>query len=154
MRYLSSGGGANPGYFSDDPSKAETPTYDVQTFMVADAGFVVRDKHPESNPLVRFLTLITRKGRPFFSPSASDWTLCIVGGSRPKETSRSQSFLQVASWNGTEFRFYQSDFANGDYQLQGWNYFGESMDAFGPNSYLGPFNGHVNGACVMKEIHK
>ena len=29
------------------------------------------------------------------------------------------------------------------------------MDAFGDlDQYLGPFNGHVNGACIMKEIHQ
>jgi hypothetical protein len=29
------------------------------------------------------------------------------------------------------------------------------MDAFGDtDEYLGPFNGHVNGACIMKEIHQ
>lgn len=125
--------------------------------MVADAGFFDRSKHPEwtwFRPTIRFLTLITLKDKPFFSTSVNDWTLCIVGGARPKETSRQRSFLQVASWNGSEFRFYQSDFANENLQLQGWNFFGESKDAFGPNAYLGPFNGHVNGACIMKEIHK
>lgn len=122
--------------------------------MVADAGFVDRNKHPDwkwFRPLIRFLTLITLKGKPFFSLSVNDWTLCIVGGPRPKETSRGTSFLQVASWNGSEFRFYQNGVFNDNF---GWNYFGESKDAFGLNAYLGPFNGHVNGACIMKEIHK
>ena len=48
----------------------------------------------------------------------------------------------------------QSDFPNGSEKKQCWTYFGESMDAFGRSEYLGPFNGHVNGACVMKELHR
>jgi hypothetical protein len=43
---------------------------------------------------------------------------------------------------------------NGKNEPSTWNYFGESMDAFGDFSYLGPFNGHVNGACIMKEMRK
>ncbi|KAI8715144.1 Tyrosinase-Cu-bd domain-containing protein [Fusarium sp. LHS14.1] len=39
-------------------------------------------------------------------------------------------------------------------EYQAWNYFGHSQDAFGDASYLGPFNGHVNGACIMKELHE
>ncbi|KAF9880612.1 hypothetical protein CkaCkLH20_01654 [Colletotrichum karsti] len=145
--------------FWEDPNSSKPPTYDVQTFMVADGGFFDRKKHPDStwfSPHARFLTLITLRDKTPFSSltSAQDWTLCIVGGSRPKEISREWSFLQVVSWNGSEFRFYQSDFANLPGQPQGWNYFGESKDAFGLNAYLGPFNGHVNGACIMKEIHK
>jgi hypothetical protein len=101
-----------------------------------------------------FITFISLSGKQFFDPSTQNWTFCIVGGNDPKEINRENSFLQVISWNGIEFRFYQSDFANGDSFIQAWNYFGRSRDAFGPNSYLGPFNGHVNGACIMKEIHQ
>ena len=37
----------------------------------------------------------------------------------------------------------------------GWLYFGKSEDAFDDNTaYLGAFNGHVNGVCMMKEIHR
>jgi hypothetical protein len=143
--------------FWEDPNNADPAKYNVQTFMVADGGFFDRSKHPDwtwFRPAVRFLTLITIQNKPFFSLTTDNWTLCIVGGARPKETSRNSSFLQVASWNGIEFRFYQNDFANDEQDLQGWNYFGRSSDAFGANAYLGPFNGHVNGACIMKEIHK
>lgn len=31
---------------------------------------------------------------------------------------------------------------------------GDSLGAFGEQSYLGPFNGHVNGSLVMKELHE
>ena len=38
--------------------------------------------------------------------------------------------------------------------VKGWIYQGQSNDAFSDaDQYLGPFNGHVNGACIMKEIH-
>ena len=37
----------------------------------------------------------------------------------------------------------------------GWIYFGKSEDAFDDSTaYLGAFNGHVNGTCMMKEIHE
>jgi hypothetical protein len=48
---------------------------------------------------------------------------------------------------------------NGDENVKGWTYQGNSFDAFTDNSsndssYIGPFNGHVNGACIMKELHE
>jgi hypothetical protein len=37
----------------------------------------------------------------------------------------------------------------------GWVFMGVSTEAFtAENEYLGPFNGHVNGSLVMKELHK
>lgn len=37
----------------------------------------------------------------------------------------------------------------------GWIFQGKSTDAFvEETAYLGPWNGHVNGALVMKELHK
>jgi hypothetical protein len=35
-----------------------------------------------------------------------------------------------------------------------WVFMGDSLGAFGEESYLGPFNGHVNGSLVMKELHE
>ena len=43
----------------------------------------------------------------------------------------------------------------GQDNVRGWIYHGQSNDAFSDaDQYLGPFNGHVNGACIMKEIHQ
>jgi hypothetical protein len=87
------------------------------------------------------------------------------------------AFLQVASWDGKVFRFYQVPLSRlCEYRLttlfiqrgqiennaplggegrNGWIYQGVSTDAFtNEMSYLGPFNGHINGAIVMKELHK
>jgi hypothetical protein len=36
----------------------------------------------------------------------------------------------------------------------GWIYQGVSTEAFNHESYLGPFNGHINGGLVMKELHR
>ncbi|KAL7948108.1 hypothetical protein V8C42DRAFT_316712 [Trichoderma barbatum] len=133
------------------------PLYCIKTFMVADGSFFDLSKNPGAekwfNPHLRLVTLITLADKDPFSPSTSEWTLCIVGGRNPLLWSRAKSFLQVASWDGLTFRFYQSDFPNDDRRNQSWTYFGESMEAFGPSEYLGPFNGHVNGACIMKELH-
>lgn len=49
----------------------------------------------------------------------------------------------------------QRDTVIGQDTLKGWIYQGQSNDAFSDaDQYLGPFNGHVNGACIMKEIHQ
>jgi hypothetical protein len=142
--------------------------------MVADGSFFDLSKNPDAtwfNPHLRLVTLITLVDKDAFSSSTNEWTLCIVGGRDPLQTSRAKSFLQVASWDGLTYRFYQvrlshnsrvhmrlltrsqSDFPNNDRNNQSWTYFGESMDAFGSAEYLGPFNGHVNGAPIMKELH-
>ncbi|KAL7813367.1 hypothetical protein V8C26DRAFT_405712 [Trichoderma gracile] len=137
-------------------SIGDQPQYCIKTFMVADGSFFDLSKNPDAtwfNPHLRLVTLITLVDRDAFSSSTNEWTLCIVGGRDPLQTSRAKSFLQVASWDGLTFRFYQSDFPNNDESNQSWTYFGESMDAFGPAEYLGPFNGHVNGAPIMKELH-
>lgn len=43
----------------------------------------------------------------------------------------------------------------GQAHTKAWIYQGQSNDAFSDaDQYLGPFNGHVNGACIMKEIHQ
>lgn len=88
-----------------------------------------------------------------------------------------RAFLQVASWDGKVFRFYQvrlstmcehwltalfiqrgqveNNAPSGGGARNGWIYQGVSTDAFTDEmSYLGPFNGHINGAIVMKELHK
>jgi len=156
--------------FFDKPAK-----YETQVFLVADGSFVTKASRPTGdwfNPHVRFLAIVTPpgKGADAFGSSTKEWTLAIVGSSLLKD---SETFLQVISWNGKAFRFYQvapppsltslifSDDATDtehqrDQTSRGrhiWNYFGNSTDAFGANAYLGPFNGHVNGSCIMKELH-
>lgn len=54
--------------------------------------------------------------------------------------------------------FFKVENINGCETNKGWTYQGSSFDAFSDNSshdssYLGPFNGHVNGAGIMKELH-
>lgn len=156
-------------------SIADKPDNKLQIFFVADGSFVTQRPVADwFNPHIRIIALAYNGSEPFDSDT-SKWTLCIVGSRLLNNSDRNTSFLQVASWNGLTFRFYQvspgtvrsesaetcqNDLVNtsqsnlNDAQPQAWNYFGSSMDAFGPNSYLGPFNGHVNGACIMKELHK
>jgi hypothetical protein len=128
--------------------------YNVSTFMIADGSFIKADETPDwswFNPHIRVVTLVCQTRKSFFT--SGEWTLCIVGSRLLYSEDRSESFLQVASWNGSEFRFYQNDLVNGTGSGSFWNYFGKSMDAFGASEYLGPFNGHVNGSCIMKELH-
>ncbi|KAK4184363.1 hypothetical protein QBC35DRAFT_59114 [Podospora australis] len=121
--------------------------FETQVFMVADASFVTPSEKPTGNwfsGFVRLLTVVFRAGSTPFSQSPTDFTFCIVGSSN---LTSDTAFLQVASWDGRTYRYYQRD-------RIGWNYFGNAKDAFGRNAYLGPFNGHVNGAVIMKELHE
>jgi len=79
----------------------------MQIFMVADGSFVTKANRPAGdwfNPHVRFLAIVTLPNKSAFSISTKEWTLCIVGSSL---LTSPQGFLQVASWNGKAFRFYQ-----------------------------------------------
>ncbi|KAK3941639.1 hypothetical protein QBC46DRAFT_258295 [Diplogelasinospora grovesii] len=137
------------------------PKYDVDTFMVADGSFFSEDQpQPEwFTPHVRFLTVVKPAGTESFarktSPEDDKWTFAIAGkiSERQHTYTREHSFLDVASWDGVTVRYYKNDYVNGK-DKQAWIHFGESMDAFGRSEYLGPFNGHVNGAPIMKELHE
>ena len=62
-------------------------------------------------------------------------------------------FLTLQRYLG--FDKVKRDSINESETVKGWIYHGESNDAFSDaDQYLGPFNGHVNGACIMKEIHQ
>lgn len=86
---------------------ADKPGNKLQIFFVADGSFVTQ--RPEAawfNPHIRIIALAFTGSQPF-SSDTSKWTLCIVGSRLLKESDRTKSFLQVASWNGLTFRFYQ-----------------------------------------------
>ncbi|KAK3985450.1 hypothetical protein QBC44DRAFT_384841 [Cladorrhinum sp. PSN332] len=120
--------------------------YKINIYMVADASFVTPSDRPTGDWFdgnVRLLNIVHTGTNPF-SQSNEEFTLCIVGSS---DLTSESDFLQVASWDGRTFRFYQRGSI-------GWNYFGNALDAFGANAYLGPFNGHVNGSVIMKELHE
>ncbi len=75
--------------------------------MVADGSFVNTADRPTAdwfNPHVRQLTIVHLPGASAFGTSTSEWTLCIVGSNQLTST---EAFLQVASWDGLTFRFYQ-----------------------------------------------
>jgi hypothetical protein len=78
--------------------------------MVADGSFVDASTKPKESwfrPQIRILSIVTQSGSSPFSSDTSEWTLCIVGSSLLDSTDRNRSFLQVASWNGLTFRYYQ-----------------------------------------------
>ncbi|RPA91405.1 hypothetical protein L873DRAFT_316210 [Choiromyces venosus 120613-1] len=81
-------------------------------------------------------------------------TLFIVGSTAfDSET----AFLQIASWEPTSgsLNFYQRDvkFSKEASEYPSWLYLGSSGDAFEPDTRgKGPFDGHVNGTLVMKEL--
>jgi hypothetical protein len=132
-------------------SKTSPHTLDIETFAVADGAFIDQKTVPGNwfKPHLRFITVVT-------PVKSGDWQVFIVG---PDDVKAPNQFLQVASWDGKVFRFYAFDDINDPMQSsnsQGWVYQGNSFGAFGDKDtpdtvYLGPFNGHVNGALIMKE---
>ncbi|KAJ4301338.1 hypothetical protein N0V90_003430 [Kalmusia sp. IMI 367209] len=123
-----------------------TVTFD--TYAIADGAFIDQKTVGSwFNPHLRFIAVIKPKDK------IAKWRLYIVGPDQVKATDR---FLQVASWDGQVFRFYAFDQIEVPCATKAWIYQGNSFDAFTDNSsydtaYLGPFNGHVNGALIMKE---
>ncbi|EPE30986.1 hypothetical protein GLAREA_03953 [Glarea lozoyensis ATCC 20868] len=143
-------------------STSSTPRNSFDVFCVADGGGIpaTTENSKWLNQLIRFAAFASGGANgpenPFEDRDASSWTLCIVGSQELNSTLR---FLQVASWDTKVFRYYGRDslqlegISEGG-QKQGWVYQGVSTEAFSDESYLGPFNGHVNGGLIMKEIHK
>ncbi|KAL4860700.1 hypothetical protein BDV12DRAFT_204775 [Aspergillus spectabilis] len=100
------------------------------------------------DPGVRFVVVVTPHDKQAFENDS--WTCFIVGSEYFDST---DSFLQVASWNGHTFRFYSRGLLDQNAAQSAWVYQGSSWDAFdAEKSYLGPFNGHINGVVVMKEL--
>ncbi|KAH7139609.1 hypothetical protein B0J13DRAFT_447504, partial [Dactylonectria estremocensis] len=130
--------------FPDVHTVGPDDSFDPNVRLIA---IIFTDSTNPTNPTAFRLKNSTQ---PISGNAGNDWTLCVVGDSNLTEKSRTVSFLQVASWDGELFRFYQNHVVSST--TQAWTYFGNSWDAFGPNAYLGPFNGHVNGACIMKEL--
>ncbi|KAI9655095.1 MAG: hypothetical protein M1821_005578 [Bathelium mastoideum] len=131
----------------------ETTNYSLQIFVVGDGSYVSQ-ANPRKwfNPHVRLLAVV--------KPTATPRSLFFVVG--PLEVTDPDRFLQVASWDGGSLRFFAVEDIQPDGQkseFRGWIYQGSSYDAFtdgqaDDSSYLGPFNGHVNGTVIMKELHK
>ena len=157
--------------FCADKSADRSQDFDFHVFCVADGGSIDWSSKIANwfDPHTRFVAIIVSKGADVFSTDS--WTLCVVGSN---SLDSEDAFLQVASWNGQVFRFFGvcslyvfnehiakesqrdnvNDIQNHVTDVIGWVYQGQSLDAFSEHdSYLGPFNGHVNGACIMKELH-
>ena len=146
----------------------DSANFKLQTYVVADGTYIPKkNQGPWYNAHVRLLSVVAPPSQNTVSDfTGLPWLFFIVGSSDLTSETR---FLQVASWDKTTFRFYQVgphiEFVDYIFDGQqrdivqkdtsGWVFHGESMDAFGElDQYLGPFNGHVNGACIMKEIHQ
>jgi hypothetical protein len=147
-----------------DQAQPPNATVKLDTYAIADGAFIdQRNVGDWFKPHLRFITLITPK------LASAVWKLYIVG---PDQVTSTERFLQVASWDGSIFRFYAVRYRNRNDMCvltisqfdpldipgspKAWIYQGNSFDAFSDNStydaaYLGPFNGHVNGVLIMKE---
>ncbi|OJJ76862.1 hypothetical protein ASPBRDRAFT_201942 [Aspergillus brasiliensis CBS 101740] len=131
-----------------DLSQASPKACDLSIFMIADGAHIDRSTLPNQGgswfkPHCRIVGVVS------FPPSTD--TIFIVGSDEVRNSDR---FLQAASWDGKAFHYYAVESINDDAQNRKWTYQANSSNAFSDDmSYLGPFNGHVNGACIMKELH-
>ncbi|KAL0066173.1 hypothetical protein AAF712_006798 [Marasmius tenuissimus] len=131
-------------------------------FAVADGTPIVYDHENEDNPLnsvsrnLRFVIIAlpdSDSSTQDLSEAILKRTLCIVGSSN---FDGKEAFLQCASWDPSAFgprkglfRFFQRQ-ENGSGE---WVYFGDSLNAFDAASINhGPFDGHIGGALIMKEL--
>ncbi|GAB7356936.1 hypothetical protein MBLNU459_g7782t1 [Dothideomycetes sp. NU459] len=157
---------ANPSALSFDAvvrpfyNEAEPPDSKLffKIFAVADGSIIqsTAENEPWLDQSIRFIALVagneqpTVKAQPF--DNQGSWTLCVVGSSNVDST---EEFMQTASWDGHMFRYYERAVPNDSTTADPvWIFNGDSMGAFGDQSYLGPFNGHVNGSLVMKELKR
>ncbi len=71
---------------------------------MADGGHVPVNAEKERwfSQGIRFVAFIG--SGQVFDRTEGSWTICVVGSSQLKSET---AFLQVASWNGTAFRFYE-----------------------------------------------
>lgn len=130
-----------------------TSEYKVQSFAVADGISVTYNDaiSPWFDSHLRLAHFVTSVAGSWNTASLR---ILIVGSPDVLSTGE---FLQVASWDSTiqEFRFYGRESINESETQSGWVYMGRSSEAFSKEkSYLGPFNGHVNGTPIMKELHQ
>ncbi|KAK5113898.1 hypothetical protein LTR85_010431 [Meristemomyces frigidus] len=141
--------------FQESPAQ-----HSLHVYCVADGG---RWKSTEENESwltqhIRFAAFVAGgpngAEEPFADGHEGSWILCIVGSQELTDGGR---FLQVASWDGSVFRYYGRDDLQqrpGPSTQTAWIYQGVSTAAFGDQSYMGPFDGHVNGSLVMKELRQ
>jgi hypothetical protein len=89
-----------------DKSQESPPKNSFAIFCVADGGFLKSGPENASwlDQTIRFVAFISSDSRPFEDRNANSWSLCIVGSQNLRS---SDDFLQVASWDTKEFRFYQ-----------------------------------------------
>ncbi|KAE8355652.1 hypothetical protein BDV28DRAFT_155259 [Aspergillus coremiiformis] len=137
-------------------ANASPATCNLRMYVVADGAHVDRSTLPKAgdswfNPHCRLLGVVDFQVQ---GQSSAD-IIFIVGSD---EVHNSARFLQVASWDGNAFHYYAVEDINGDSNDRKLTYQASSFDAFTDGSpydmsYIGPFNGHVNGACIMKELH-
>ncbi|QRV77702.1 hypothetical protein RhiJN_05717 [Ceratobasidium sp. AG-Ba] len=133
------------------------PKGSYKPFAIVDGLPIKYDHKNLDNPLnsvgrhLRFVIIALPDSQYNLSNAFSERTLCIVGSSNPDGK---ESFLQCLSWDPHALgkglgltRFFQRS------SKDGWPYFGDGFDAFVPASApFGPFDGHVGGAMIMKEL--
>ena len=113
-----------------------------EAFLVADGAQLPTDLDVVRH--FRWALVLTRQGQ--MDLMISSGAVSPVSGA-PDERS---TFLQVMAWDRAgHFNFYQR------ISEDGWVLAGSSWDAFEPESRgRGPFDSHVNGAPVMKELRE
>jgi hypothetical protein len=122
----------------DALSNGEDTLPDQLVFFVADGGHIPWT--PDTDSLQRAFRFVIARGRGEFS--------LLISASTAVDSSADQAFLQIIGWDPTHhvFHFYE--------RLQGTFFWaGMSRHALEDSTRgRGPFDSHVNGALVMKEL--
>ncbi|KAH8705827.1 hypothetical protein BGW36DRAFT_422365 [Talaromyces proteolyticus] len=132
-------------YYYQEPKLFPQP-FQLRVSVVADGAHVQRSSLPGKdkiwlNPHCRLLAVAD------FALVNEQDVIFIIGSD---DVHNSQRFLQAASWNGKNFHYYTVEDINDNSKKRAWTFQATSADAFTDQtsydvSYLGPFNGHVNG---------
>lgn len=121
----------------DNHNGAQNGLPQQQSFLVADGGKILWTQ--QTKDLNRFFRLAVARARN------DDFQILISSG---VNVDSAGSFLQVIGWDATNqvYNYYE--------RLQGlWIWAGNSWHALNPLSRgQGPFDSHVNGSLVMKEL--
>ncbi|GAB7552251.1 hypothetical protein NRB_17530 [Novosphingobium sp. 11B] len=111
---------------------------DQLQFLVADGGHIVWS--PETDGLARSFRFVVARGAGSFP--------LLISSSTAADSADDRAFLQIIGWDAQNevFHYYER-------LLSTWFWAGSSPHALAPETRgQGPFDSHVNGSLVMKEL--
>lgn len=114
---------------------------DQQVFLAADGGQIPWS--PETDAVARAFRLVVARGR-------NDDFRLLISASTVVDGEEDRHFLQIIGWDEEKgvFNYYER-------RGGAWIWAGDSLHALAPETRgKGPFDSHVNGSLVMKELRQ